>query len=967
MRIRLIWAVVAAAATALAGDPLARVDWSFDFGEGLLHPVAYPDAGHTAALLLTASSGRIRLLGPDGAVLASMRLDLPPSTNAIAVSFSKNDEASIVAADVAGSIYCFRRDGQLEWKYARDGKATDFRHLAVADLDGDGTPEVLLCDSRGHLFAVDSHGRLKLEVTTTTFRLGTPAAADLDGDGRMDLVFGTEDDEAYAIHGDGRLLWRASLPGAKLGRAVPVIADLTPGKPVVLLATPFVAPFQGVIALDGATGARLWTARSLLQSYESTLVADIDGDGFLEVLYGDKSTRLFCVDRRGKRRWAVQVDGKGIFFAPAALRIKEHGPAILFQVVRAAGVNGKSLYVIGSDGAVLDSLPLAGGGSSGPELCRFSGGPIAMLVSSGSHLTRFSLKQGPGAQILGTDQHLERPSQAPPPPDASSFGVMTARTVDADGAVRVTFRKPDEVPPDAPPAPRRHGSGPLDVQVVKNPWAQHALAVLRDGVVDPPVRVRMLGNEYESAAIAITNQTAKPSTIALRQSGLAPHALEFRSVPPVVSNTTGIPQEDPLPLLARDGTITLQPDETREIWLTFHSRDLTPGLHNAAIRLSMLERFSPPIEVPVEVTVSFVRLPDRFHYRHCNWLYLASIKDEQVLDSTIRDAVGHGTNVFNIPQPSVAVDCAGTIIGGDAAVDDRLIPKLPGAFFLVDGSVNLQWPAGCKPDRATEDRAYAAGLGWLARHMRELGIDYPDYAVYLQDEPGLMGRDAAFDRFVESVKRVKRADPKMQVYANPAGGAFPDVIAPLDGLVDIWCPDLHLYRLFPDKFDALFKKVKNYWHYEAPSDQRRLDPLGFYRVKPWIAYQLGMNGGGYWVYSQTDYFAPDPARGTEYGVVYPTPQGPVTSKRWEASRDGSEDYELLVMLRDAAMRAGGAEQRQALDLIAEAVAFATRGQEKATDIGRQLRTYAPDFSRWMEYRARLIDMAEKLGAGRVAR
>ncbi|MGH9668338.1 MAG: FG-GAP repeat domain-containing protein, partial [Bryobacteraceae bacterium] len=214
--------------------PIAMQEWTAGFGEAMLTPVPYPDAEHTSAVVLTATSGRIRLIGPDGHVLSTMQLTLPATASAIPVAFERGSEPVIVAADVAGSIYCFRRDGRLKWKYAQDGKATDFRHLTAGDISGDGKPEVILTGSRGHLFAVDGEGRLKLEIRTTTFRLSTAATADLDGDGRPELVFGTEDNEVYAVRGDGRMLWHTEVPG-RVGRALPVIAELRPGEPDVLV------------------------------------------------------------------------------------------------------------------------------------------------------------------------------------------------------------------------------------------------------------------------------------------------------------------------------------------------------------------------------------------------------------------------------------------------------------------------------------------------------------------------------------------------------------------------------------------------------------------------------------------------------------------------------------------------------------------------------------------------------------
>jgi hypothetical protein len=132
-------------------------------------------------------------------------------------------------------------------------------------------------------------------------------------------------------------------------------------------------------------------------------------------------------------------------------------------------------------------------------------------------------------------------------------------------------------------------------------------------------------------------------------------------------------------------------------------------------------------------------------------------------------------------------------------------------------------------------------------------------------------------------------------------------------------------------------------------------------MKPWVAFQMGMTGGGYWVYSSADYWFAEPGGGTEYGSVYPTERGPVTTKRWEASRDGIEDFELLWLVRKTAEQSSSPKKAEALDLVDEAVRFVTRGQEKVTDISRHVRPYTPDYQRWMEYRQKLIRMQMQLG------
>lgn len=1047
-------------------EDIATPEWSFEPGDAVGQLAPYPDSEHAEGVLLTGSS-QIRLVAPGGSVLSTMQLDLPAAAPAIPVIFRQGEPPRIVAADERGSIYCFRSDSSRLWKYTRESKASDFRLLTAADVEGNGENAVLMSDYRGHLYAVDANGHLRFDVAATNFRISPPATAEIGG--RTAVVFGTDDKDIYAVRADGELVWHTEVTNP-VGRSLPLVTSLASGQRVVLVGTPFVGAFQGLEALDAVTGNLLWRAPGLLQSYQSTAVADIDGDGTAEILFGDKSNRLYCLDSNGHRRWNVHLDGRGIYSTPAVAELE--GKGVIFQVTRGDSVRGKNLYAIDASGNVLDSWSLPGGGAGSPILCRWkSDGALHLLVAGGSgKLMAFRLTQNPGARILwsglqgefgmppGPSSGESRPYVAPAGESlliglgttvvhepSRGANLITVRVIDPDGTIHLTLAKPEtqqtiqrEVRAAKPgtydvrtqwfadsPKPirteegiydaqpvlpafalpgkgelaeylrqrlaaacqlavssgnvgdydaahaeahydqrlmatvdRLRPQGPVMVQVVQNPWMQHHPATLLEGapITTSGIHVHMLGNEYASAAVALTNVTARPLTLVFRTT--LPQAAEFRDVPTVVPDTTGKPQEDPLPLLGRGQTMRLEPAETRELWLTLNSRALDAGKHRADMQIYILERIAPPIPIPLELDVSRVRLPERFTYRHCNWLYLGSIKDERVLDTTIRDAVQHGTNVFNVPGPAITVNCQGAVTGGDTAAADRLIPRLPGAFFLVDGSATPAWSAGCSPSQSMQDTAYSNALHWYANHMQQLGLGHDDYALYIMDEPGLNGGDQRVENYVEAVIHVKAADPQMEVYTNPAGGAWPDVIKPLAGNVDVWCPDLHLFRLYPSELTAVFSKAKHFWHYEAPGDQRGLDPLGYYRMKPWIAFQLGMDGGGYWVYAEKDYWIP--SEESEYGVVYPGPNGPVTTKRWEASREGIQDYELLSMLRRAAQASSSPAAKSALSLIDEAVAFVTKGQQNATDISRHFHTYAPDFDTWMSYRARLMAAAEEL-------
>jgi len=1090
-------------------------DWTLDFAGGAVgHPTHFGSVEKTRGVLVTEHDGKITLVGPQGEKRLKITLDLPIETPAVAVDLRSEGKLSIVAVDAWGSIYCFSETGERLWKFPRAEKSGEFRLPVIADLDGDHGLEILISDSRGHLDVLDACGRLRMEIFATKYRVGVPAVGDVNGDGKPEIIFGTEAGDVYCLNNQGEMLWFTTID-ACLGRGFPLVADADQdGRYEVYLPTAFNNSHPGLYALDAATGKPLWKAPSVLQSYRSTVLADFDGDGRNEILFGDKNSSLSCLDEHGRQRWTTQLAGRGIFFAPAVGDLQGNGVSTSFAVVRNAGSTGKSLYAIDPAGEVVDSLALPGGGGCSPILCRFIGrSDVSLLVLSGSgQLQCHRLEQDPAAAkvlwpgvrndllntgfirsttpaakvpslIVGKSRSVTRKGRAtggtnklPLASDWSDSDLVSVETKLPDGSLRLELLRKAQI--NSSPVPGFTASAPGDYEVTvwhhdlqagAEPRAQRFLyhldkeykrdatdvraaigelgaigrrlprlaglaeqlaaqvklafensrrtrsapgfddlhgridyalrlaRFLRDHDVEGDLLIRqisdpwenfdaaeffaetsgpintisieMLDNEFESVAIAVSNLRPDPATLRLDCSAFesgtnqvdAKDVVTLHEVLSVRPDGTGELTEDPLPLLGQGQTIRLEVGETRKVWLTFRSRSLMSDTWCAALKVGDIAAAELPVEVPVMIRVHPVRLPDRFTYRECNWLYLHGIRNDALRAATMRDALDHKMNVFVIPGVSLQVDEQGKLGQSNTAAHDNLVRELgSNIFYLISGPVSIQWPPQFKPEAEQQEKVFADALRWYGEHMRSLGVRYEDFAIYLQDEPGLLGRDAGFEAWVGTVKRFKAAEPRIQLYANPAGGARAELLRPLQDLIDVWAPDLHLVREQPETLAEIFQHGQQYWHYEAPGDQRCLDPLGFYRVKPWVAFQMGMTGGGYWVYSSAKYWFAEPGGGSEYGSVYLADQGPVTTKRWEASRDGIEDFELLWLLRQTAERCTAPKKAEALRLVAEAVRFVTHGQETVTDISRHVRPYTPDYRRWMEYRRQMIQMQMKL-------
>ncbi len=283
---------------------------------------------------------------------------------------------------------------------------------AIADLDGDGTPEVIVASE--HLYAwhadgvelIDGDGDARtcgiFETDGIGGYRGSPAVGEIDGDPGVEIVaaawadVGLTDAGVYHIYAwnaeDGSVVpgWPATT--RKVCWGSPSLADLDGdgcSEVVIASADGFLYCWNGDGSefIDGDENPATDGVFANLHSswvFASTAVADLDGDNVLDLIQPSTNDSVYAFRADGSRveGWPVYVEARSMC-SPAVGDVDGDGD---LEVL--VGSNSSDFWLLEADGTVMDGWPRSttnvGDFSPSPVLADIVGDDCLEIILVGS-------------------------------------------------------------------------------------------------------------------------------------------------------------------------------------------------------------------------------------------------------------------------------------------------------------------------------------------------------------------------------------------------------------------------------------------------------------------------------------------------------------------------------------------------------------------------------------------------------
>lgn len=443
------------------------------------------------------------------------------------------------------------------------------------------------------------------------------------------------------------------------------------------------------------------------------------------------------------------------------------------------------------------------------------------------------------------------------------------------------------------------------------------------------INVTLLKDEWVDVALNVTNLTDK--TMAVRFSTRHGKEGEFDKLGLIGLDTLW---QEAVPVASKDGKPAwdaIQPIQagvfeipagvTKQIWLSIH----VPKDYNGSNVISGNMKVeavdgTPGKSMMVPITVN--TLPQLLtknppvHGFAWNQLNPELLNESpQWVQAHYADLKSHGIdtcmlhNLSTLPRPKAKAD--GTLEKMDFTNMDRILEATKGQFASYYMSLDVWEKSWVRKDlfglefpSPSYEKAFKNWLKALVGRLKKHGIGYDRFVVNPYDE-------SVSDNCYFIAKWIKETDPKIRTVLDSIGPVA--TIKKFAEYNDLWVPHFNSYQAEENgpSIDEMRKEGKELWvyWYSEGGNEKQQDPTRHYMYKYWWAFKNDVTGVAYWAqqYYGDPWNRAETDRIYETSLVYPTEAGCIPSRRWQAWRQGFQDYCLLSQAKHELKSRGDAK------------------------------------------------------------
>ena len=439
-----------------------------------------------------------------------------------------------------------------------------------------------------------------------------------------------------------------------------------------------------------------------------------------------------------------------------------------------------------------------------------------------------------------------------------------------------------------------------------SPWRGEFAQVSPESKGTELVEVAGLAGQTRSAALNIHNFTAKTlrARLALDGLGAARGGLEVL-IPTFVRTADGRPFPDALVPPDAAGQIIIAPGESGQVFMSFHAQGIPAGRYEGTLLITPITASHTDTKVRIAWTVldppEPLQKPLSF-----TWDYIGEAEQTGHVKEYMQSMLDHGINVFHVsglhhmPRPK-ADDNGNFLEPVDWTRFNEVIRQkwVPGRKLYISCDI---W------EKESDYNVYNGKFGspgWTSAfkkiiqgavaELKKNGLDYRDFYFNPIDE-------RLDDRYVTIARAIKEADPNILTVEDTVGENLDEVKAAIP-YTDCWLPHYNAWQAESRKAQiaAMIASGKpvGFYYYSEGANEKAQDPWDHYVRRLWVCYAPGdAPFFAYWSAPQHYGNAWNRHQSTasyDPSLMYPVDSGVVSSRRWEAWRQGLDDWSLLTL------------------------------------------------------------------------